>query len=186
MTRDRSQGILGFFGLVALCGALGYGAWVALTRPNARPGPARGLSTAWTGPDSVGFVSVAGEGFDLELVAPDGRRTSTAGSIAEAQRIARSEPTIDCPGFASPGAKEAPCTVSINLTVPAIGDYTVIARSSERRAAVLNVGWATVSQARRGAFDVRLQVAAGGASSFRIIVSREGVSQRSEPRMGVQ
>lgn len=185
VARDRSQGILGFFGLVALCGALGYGAWIVLTRPRARQGAPRSLSTVHTGPDSVGFVSVAGEGIELELIAPDGRRTSTSGSIAGEQRIARSEPTVDCQGFVTPGAKEAPCTVSINLTVPATGDYTVIARGSERRTAVLNVGWATVSQARRGAFDVRVQVGTTGVSSFKIIVSRDGVSQRSEPRVGV-
>jgi len=180
VARDRSQGILSFIGLVVICAALGYGAWRRLTRPKSRDaGPAARL--VQTGPDSVGFVSVAGEGVELEIVAPGGARTTTGGAEGQA-KIVRSDAGVDCPGFAGPRGQDAVCTASINLNTPAPGDYTVVARSVDRRAVVLNVGWATASQARKGAFDVRVQVAPRGATSFVIIVSREGVSQRSEPR----
>lgn len=181
MARDRSQGIVGYFGLIALCTALGYGAWIALTRPKSRDAGAP-VSKTYTGPDSVGFVSVAGDGVDLELVGPGGTRTATAVSASGQQKITGTETTIDCPGFASPGGAESACTASINVNTPSIGDYTVVVRSATARAVVLNVGWATASQARRGGFDVRVQVAGGGATSFVVIVTREGVSQRSEPR----
>jgi hypothetical protein len=180
VARERSQGILGFVGLVAVCTVLGYGAWRALTRPKPRDGPAVSRPGA-TGPDSVGFLSVAGEGVELEVVAPGGSRVSTTGGEGQG-KIARSESAVDCPGFAAPGGNAASCTVSINLDTPPPGDYTVVARSTDRRAVVLNVGWASATQARKGAFDVRVQVAARGATSFVIIVTREGVSQRSEPR----
>ena len=182
MTRDRSQGILSFIGLVVICSALGYGAWRKLTKPKSRE-PAPAARVVHTGPDSVGFVSVAGEGVELEVVAPGGVRTTTAGAEGQA-KIARSDASVDCPGFAGPRGQNAVCTASINLNTPAPGDYTVVTRSVGGRAVILNVGWATASQARKGAFDVRVQVAPRGATSFVIIVSREGVSQRSEPRAG--
>lgn len=181
MARDRSQGILGFFGLVIVCGALGYGAWTALTRPKSR-GTAAAPRQTYTGPDSVGFLSVAGEGIELEVVTPTGLRISTAGMGVGKQKIPGAEATVDCPGITTPGSAEPDCTVSVNVSTPAPGDYTVITRATKLRAVILNVGWASASQAKRGAFDVRVQVAKGGATSFAIIVSREGVSQRSEPR----
>lgn len=181
MKPDRSQGILGYLGLLVLCSALGYGAWLALTRPKSR-GAAASATVAYTGPDSVGFVSVTGEGVELELVGQSGARTLTAGGGSSHQKIPGSETTVDCPGFSSPGGAESACTTSINVSTPAIGDYSVVVRSTTPRAVVLNVGWATASQARRGGFDVRVQVARGGATAFVIIVTREGVTQRSEPR----
>ena len=164
-----------------VCAALGYGAWIALTRPKSRDagGPARKV---YSGPDSVGFMSVAGEGVELEVVTPAGLRIATAGAATGKQTIAGAEAAVDCPGIASPGAAEPDCTVSINVTTPAPGDYTVITRSAKPRAVVLNLGWASASQAHRGAFDVRVQVARSGATSFVIIVTRESVTQRSEPR----
>ena len=181
MANNRSQGILGFIGLLAVCAGLGYGAWVALTRPRLRSGQ---QMTARLAPanDSMGFVSVAAEGVDLELVAPDGARSATSGGVAGALRIAGAEPSVDCPGFADPGGKESACTASINVIAPAAGDYTIIARATASRAVTLNIGWATASETRRGAFDVRVQVARGGATSFAIIVGRDAVSQRTEPR----
>lgn len=180
MAGDRSQGILGFIGLVAVSTALGYGAWISLTRPK---GPGRS-PTARMAPanDSLGFVSVAAEGVDLEIMSPEGARTSTRAADPTDSRIARSEASVDCPGFADPDGKESECTASINVSQPAAGDYTVIARATAPRVVTLNVGWATESQFKRGGFDVRLQVARGGATSFTIIVSRDAVTQRSEPR----
>lgn len=180
MKRDRSQGILGYLGLIVLCTALGYGAWLALTRPKSRDTGAT-VSKAYIGPDSVGFVSVAGEGVELELVSPNGARTLTAAG-APGNKIAGSETAVDCPGFASPGGAESACTASINVNTPPVGDYTIVVRSTAPRAVVLNVGWATASQARRGGFDVRVQVARGMAASFVVIVTRESATQRSEPR----
>ncbi len=181
MASNRSQGILGFIALLAISTGLGYGAWVALTRPKARTGQ---FAAARVAPenDSIGFVSVAAEGVDLEVLAPDGSRASTRGLDGERAKLAGSESSVDCPGFAEPDGKESACTASINVSTPPPGDYTVIARAAGRRSVLLNVGWATTSQMKRGAFDVRIDVPSNGATSFQIIVGRESVSQRSEPR----
>lgn len=181
MAGDRSQGILGFVGLVAVCTALGYGAWIVLTRPKVR-GAKAPIVRVDPAHDSVGFVAVAGEGVDIDVSGPSGARASTRGASAEAARLARSESSVDCPGFADPGGKESACTASINVKTPAVGDYTITVRSQDERAVTLNVGWASASQVRKGAFYVRVPVAARGASAFTIIVARDGVTQRSEPR----
>jgi hypothetical protein len=179
--RERSQGILGFLGLVVVCAALGYGAWMALTRPKPRDG-AVAARPVYTGPDSVGFFAVAGEGVDLEVAGPGGVVSTASG--AAGPKLPRSESSVDCPGVASPGAAEAACTVSINVGTPVPGDYTVTVRGSNgaARATLLNVGWGSAAGARRGGFDVRVQVTRGGATAFGVLVAREGVSQRSEPR----
>jgi hypothetical protein len=181
VARDGSQGILGFIGLVALSAVLGFGAWKVITRPKERPGQ-RAVRREPPANDSLGFISVAGEGVDLEIVAPDGSRTSTNGASTGPGRVPRSDATVDCPGFSAPGGRESECTASIHLGAPAPGDYTIIARAADARVVVLNVGWATASEVLRGAFDVRVQVSRGGASAFTIIASRDAVSRRSEPR----
>ncbi|MDA1080450.1 MAG: hypothetical protein O2973_02050 [Gemmatimonadetes bacterium] len=180
MPDNRSQGILQFIGLVAISIGLGYAAWTVLSRPKLRPGQLR-VERVSPANDSLGFVSMTAEGVDLDVVAPDGSRTSTR-AVDAGSRIAGSESSVDCPGFSNPDAKESDCTASVSITAPSPGDYTVIARSAAVRFVTLNVGWATVSQAKRGAFDVRLQMAGSGATSFSIIVSRNAVSLRSEPR----
>jgi hypothetical protein len=170
--------------LVAVCAALGYGAWTMLTAPKKRAGQ-EAVERVVPANDSLGFISVAGEGVELEIVAPDGKRTSTNEAPSSPTRIARSETLVDCPGVGAPGGKEEECTASIHLGTPIPGDYTIIARATKARASVLNVGWATASQIQRGGFDVIVQVARNGATSFRVIVARDNVSQRSEPRPGV-
>jgi hypothetical protein len=184
VAKERSQGILGVPGLVGLLllsTALGYGAWAALTRPRQRPEQVAARRTAPAN-DSLGFVSVAGDGVDLEVVAPSGLRTATSAAFSTGSRIPGSDAQVDCPGITGPGTREATCTASIHLSSPSPGDYTVVVRSSSARAVVLNVGWATTSQQRRGGFDVPVQVARGGATAFTVIVTRDGVSQRTEPR----
>jgi hypothetical protein len=177
---NRLQGILSFVGLLAVCGGLGYGAWIGLTRP-----PSKGKApTRREAPknDSLAFVAVAGEGVDLEVIAPSGRTTSTAGPTS-GDRIPGSDATVDCPGFADSRTGESACTASINISAPAAGDYTVVARAgATQRTVTLNVGWATASQVKRGGFDVRVQIAPGGATAFTFTAARDAVSQRSEPR----
>jgi hypothetical protein len=170
-----------FVGLVAVCAALGYGAWMLLTRPTAREGQTATRRMAPAN-DSMGFLSVAGEGVELEVLAPDGRRTLTSEAPSSPTRIARSETQVDCPGVSGPGRREPDCTASINLGVPLPGDYTIIARATSARAAVLTVGWATASQVTRGGFNVTVQVARNGATAFSVIVTRDNVSRRTEPR----
>jgi hypothetical protein len=134
--------------------------------------------------DSLGFVSVAAEGIDVEIIAPDGTRTSTLAD-APTSRIPNSESEVDCHGAPEPGGRESACTASVRVKTPRAGDYTVVARGgTSSRAVILSVGWGTVSQIQRGAFDVPVQVARGGATSFSIIVTRDNVSQRSQPRAG--
>ena len=185
MAPGRVQGILRgistFLSLVALCTALGYGAWILLSRPVKREGQTA-VKRAAPPNDSLGFMSVAGEGVELEIIAPDGRKTTTNESPSTSTRIARSESAVDCPGVSAPGRKEAACTASIHLGAPSPGDYTIVARSTDARASVLNVGWATTSQIQRGGFDVVVQVTRGGATAFTVIVVRDNVSRRSEPR----
>jgi hypothetical protein len=179
MAGTRLQGIAGFVGLVVVSAVLGYLAWIGLTRPpNSRRASALRVAPA---NDSLAFIAVAGEGVDLEVIAPDGRRASTAGGLA-APRIPGSDASVDCPGFSDPGGTEAACTASISLAAPMPGDYVIVVRSARPRALVVNVGWATASQVKRGGFDVRVQVAPGKPASFAIAAVRDGVSQRSEPR----
>jgi len=164
---------------VAASAALGYLAWIGLTRPpDGRRAAPRRVAPA---NDSLAFVSVAGEGVDLELIAPDGRRASTAGGSA-APRIPASDASVDCPGYSEPGGTEAACTASIKVSEPAAGDYVVVVHSARPRALVVNVGWATTSQLKRGGFDVRVQAGPGTPSSFTIAAFRDGVTQRTEPR----
>jgi hypothetical protein len=134
--------------------------------------------------DSLGFVSIAGEGVDLEIVGPDGIRTSTNAASDPAKRIPNSEAQVDCPGFTTPGARESDCTASIHVNTPKPGDYTIVGRATENRAIVLSVGWATTSEVLHGAFHVPVQVRRGGATSFVVIVGRDNVTQRSEPKAG--
>jgi hypothetical protein len=152
-----------------------------LTRPPAREGQTA-VRRAAPARDSVGFISVAGEGVELEVLAPDGRRTSTSEAPSSPTRIARSETQVDCPGVPGPGGREPDCTASINLGAPAPGDYTVIARATNARASVLTVGWASASQVTRGGFNVTVQVARNGATAFSVVVTRDNVSRRTEPR----
>ncbi len=162
-----------------MSGVLGYLAWIGITRP---PGSSkRSARRSAPANDSLAFLSVAGDGVELEIVAPDGRRTATSGATG-ADRIPGSEGTVDCPRFAAPGASEEECTASISISTPSPGDYTVIVRSTRSRAIVVNVGWSTVSQLKRGGFDVRVQVAPGRPSAFMIDATRDAVGQRSEPR----
>jgi len=168
-------------GLVALCVALGVATWSALVsratdRPGTRSRPER------TGPDSVAFFSVTGEGVDLEVVAPDGARAITNGASPDVTRIPGAETNVDCPGFSAPGGREAECTASVNVATPRPGDYVVIARGPAARTVMLTVGWATANGVRRGSFSVNATVGPTRASRFDVIVSREDVSQRSEPR----
>ena len=163
---------------MAICAGLGYGAWKGLTRPPGARASARRVAPA---NDSLEFVSVAGEGVDLEVTGPTGARTTTTGSVGEG-RIPGSETSVDCPGFADPGGREMDCTASVTISTPAPGDYTIVVRSAKVRGLTLNVGWSTVSQLKHGGFDVRAQVAAGGATAFTIAVARASVTQRSEPK----
>ncbi|MEA3246004.1 MAG: hypothetical protein U9Q74_07580 [Gemmatimonadota bacterium] len=179
MAGTRLQGIAGFIGLLAVCAGLGYLAWIGLTRPpGARRATPRRVAPA---NDSLAFVAVAGEGVDLEVIAPDGRRTSTVGTAHDG-RIPGSESSVDCPGYSDPGGTEAACTASVNVSTPRPGDYVIVVRSARPRALVVNVGWATESQVKRGGFDVRVQVAPGSPTAFSIVALRDAVSQRSEPR----
>jgi hypothetical protein len=163
---------------------LGYGAWLLLIRPPQRE-TQRPVRTVVAADDSLGFFSVAGEGIDLEIIAPNGSRASTSGVAGASARIEGAESSVDCPDFAPSGRREVPCTASILIRAPLPGDYWVVSRSGAIRSSVLSVGWATKSDARRGAFAVTVQVAAGGATSFSVIVARDNVSQRSEPRAGL-
>lgn len=178
MANARLQGFAGFLGLVAICTGLGYLAWIGLTRPRgAERAPGRRVPPA---NDSLAFVAVAGEGVDIEVVAPDGSRTASAGPPA-AQRIPGSEASVDCPGYSGPGGAEAACTASVTVATPPPGDYTIILRAAQPRGLVVNVGWGTASQLKRGGFDVRVQVAPGRATAFSIVALRDAVGQRSEP-----
>jgi hypothetical protein len=134
--------------------------------------------------DSLGFLSVAAEGVDLEVVSPDGTRTSTSADPAATGRIPNSESEVDCHGAPGPGGRETSCTASVNVKTPRPGDYTIVARATSARAVMLSVGWGTVSELQRGAFDVPVQVARGGTTSFSVIVARDNVSQRTQPRAG--
>lgn len=165
---------------MAICAGLGYGAWIVLTRPKPRPGQL--ARKPYTGPDSVGFLAVAAEGVELEVVAPSGKRGSTVPTLPAAEKLAGAQSQVDCPGFASPNVAEQACTASVTVNTPAPGDYTIVARSAAPKSVILSVGWGSASQTKHGGFDVRVNVPKGGAIGFAVIVARDGVSQRSDPR----
>jgi len=156
-------------------------AWKFLTRPQRRPEPTRLASDDRNGP---GYVTVAGAAVDVEIVAPDGRRTSTAGRAeADDQRIPDSDGAVDCGGYGRQRESESACSASVMVRNPAFGAYRVVVSSADSaRAETITVGYGGSTFRRSGAFSVRVIVGPKHAVEFGIIVSEEGASQRSQPR----
>jgi hypothetical protein len=156
-------------------------AWKFLTRPQRRPEPTRLASDDRNGP---GYVTVAGAAVDVEVVAPDGRRTSTAGRAeADSTRIPDSDGAVDCGGYGRQRESDASCSASVMIRNPVFGAYRVVISSADSaRAETITVGYGGSVFRRSGAFSVRVIVGPRHPVDFGIIVSEEGASQRSQPK----
>ncbi len=185
MTERSSQG----FGCLALAllgtAAISFGAWKLISGEflPERNKPVAIQKPKHIGPDTLETVSVTVAAVDLTIVAPDGHKTTTSvrGDSA-GQKIPRSEGTVDCAGYGAKDATESVCTASITLTRPTPGDYRVIVTSREIQGQTLNVGWSLAGGVKSGGFNVRVNVEPKAPIEFAIILSPDGVSQRSEPR----
>src|ERR1019366_3919138 len=93
------QGVRILLGLAVIVASAAI-AWKFLTAPPPRAKPP--VLAERTGP---GFVAGAGEAVDLEVIAPDGKHTSTAAGADSAARIPESDAQVDCGGFGQ--AKES-------------------------------------------------------------------------------
>jgi hypothetical protein len=163
------------FGVLVGSAAL---AWKGLTKPQPRPAQVI-VQTDRVGP---GVLTVAVAAVDLELVAPDGRRVHTASrrdtSIAPSPGA---EGRVDCAGFGTGKQDDSDCTATITLQNPVWGDYRLRVSSPELRGETLTIGWTGSTFSRSGATSVGITVPPKQTVEFVIIVSPEGVSQRTAP-----
>ena len=153
-------------------------AWKLITLPPPRPKPKPPVERS--GP---GYFTVAAAAVDVEVAAPDGRRTSTAAHADSAARIPDSEAAVDCGGFGRMRESNEACSASVMIRNPAFGAYRVIATATDStRFETLTVGYGGSTFRRSGAFTVRLRVEPRHPVEFSVSVSPEGVSQRSKPQ----
>lgn len=170
---------MGWLAVIAVTGALGYWVWGTLSTPP-RPKPAQSLASDRTGP---GYLAVAGAAVDLEIVAPDGRRATTAAHADTTRRIADSHAGVECAGFGVMRESEAACSASVTVWKPAYGVYRVVVTATDSaRAERLNVGYGGATFRRSGGFSVRVSVAPDHPVEFALTVNQEGVYQRSRVR----
>jgi len=168
--------IVGWIAVLAVTGALGYWVWGTLTTPP-RPKPVQALPSDRSGP---GYFAVAGAAVDLEIVAPDGRRATTAAHSDTAGRIPGSHGSVECAGFGVMRESQAACAASLTVWNPVHGAYRVVVFATDSaRAETLNLGYGGATFRRSGGFSVRVSVAPGQPVEFGVTVNRDGVSQRS-------
>ena len=128
------------------------------------------------------YLTVAGMGADIEVVAPDGRRAFTGASADSlAPRIAEADARVDCSGYGQPNATESVCSASVIIPNPEFGDYRVIVTSSAPRGLAVTWGWGGTSFRRSGGGDARVVVGSRAPVSFGLIVAPDGVSQKTQP-----
>ncbi|MFI5310015.1 MAG: hypothetical protein ACHQQ3_02180 [Gemmatimonadales bacterium] len=154
-------------------------AWKLITAPPPRAKPP--VLAERAGP---GYVVLAGEAVDLELVAPDGKRTSTSSRADTTIRIPESDGSVDCGGYGRAREAESSCSASVIVHNPAFGEYKVVVSSPDSaRGETITVGFGGSTFRRNGAFSVRVVVGPQRPVDFAITVAPEGASQRSQPKM---
>lgn len=149
-----------------------------LAKPVARP------KAVYIDPEQVArpYLTVAGMGADIEVVAPDGRRAFTGTSTdSAAPRILEADPRIDCGGYGQPNATESVCSASVIIPNPEFGEYKVIVSSNASRGLSVTWGWGGTSFRRSGGGDTRVVVEPRAPVSFTLIVASDGVSQKTQP-----
>jgi hypothetical protein len=172
----RALGALALTGAALVAVAVGLGK--VLARPVARP------KAVYVDPEQTArpYLTVAGMGADIEVVAPDGRRAFTgASSDRGAARISEADARVDCSGYGQPGATESACSASIIIPNPEFGDYRVIVTSNAPRGLSVTWGWGGTAFRRSGGGDARVVVEPRAPVSFTLIVAPDGVSQKSQP-----
>lgn len=128
------------------------------------------------------YLTVAGMGADVEVVAPDGRRAFTgASSDSAAPRLGEAESRVDCGGYGQPNATESACSASVIVPDPEFGDYRVIVTSNASRSLLVAWGWGGSAFRRPGGGDARVIVEPRAPVSFTLIVAPDGVSQKTQP-----
>lgn len=168
--------IVGWLAVLAVSGVLGYWVWGALSTPP-RPKPVQALPSDRSGP---GYVTVAGAAVDLEIIAPDGRRATTAAHGDTTGRIPGAHGGVECAGFGVLRESQNACSASVTVWNPAFGTYRVVVSATDSaRAETLNVGYGGASFRRSGGFSVRVSVASGHPVEFAVTVNQDGASQRS-------
>ena len=154
-------------------------AWKMLTAPQPREKPP--VMADRTGP---GYVVVAGEAVDLEVIAPDGKRTSTSAKADTTLRIPESDGAVDCAGFGRQRESQTACSANVMLRNPAFGEYHVVISSPDSaRGETITIGFGGSTFKRTGGFSVRVVVGPQRPADFAITVAAEGASQRSQPKM---
>jgi hypothetical protein len=154
-------------------------AWKMITAPPPRAKPP--VLADRTGP---GFVAVAGEAVDIEVIAPDGKRTSTSAGADTTVRIPESDGSVDCGGYGRARESQTACSASVMLRSPAFGEYRVVVSSPDSaRGETITVGYGGSTFRRTGGFSVRVVVGPQRPVDFAITVAAEGASQRSQPKM---
>ena len=160
--------------LVAVAVALGR----VLARPVSRP------KAVFVDPEQSArpYLTVAGMGADIEVVAPDGRHASTGASAdSAAPRISEADSRVDCSGYGQPNATESTCSASIIIPNPEFGDYRVIVTSNVPRGLAVTWGWGGTSFRRSGGGEARVVVEPRAPVSFTLIVAPDGTSQKTQP-----
>jgi hypothetical protein len=154
-------------------------AWKFIMQPPPRAKPP--VLADRTGP---GFVAVAGEAVDIEVIAPDGKRTSTSAGADTTVRIPESDGSVDCGGYGRARESQTACSASVMLRSPAFGEYRVVVSSPDSaRGETITVGYGGSTFRRTGGFSVRVVVGPQRPVDFAITVAAEGASQRSQPKM---
>ena len=169
-------------GALALTGAVLVAVAVGLGRTLAAPVPR--TAVAYVDPEQKArpYVTVAGMGVDIELVAPDGSRAFTGVSAdSGAPAIAGADARIDCSGYGQPNATESACSASVIIPDPAFGEYRVIVTSAAPRGIPVTWGWGGTSFRRSGGGDAKVIVEPKAPVSFTLIVAADGVSQKTQP-----
>ncbi|MFI5311126.1 MAG: hypothetical protein ACHQQ3_07845 [Gemmatimonadales bacterium] len=161
-------------------------AWKALTAPGARPKAKPPVSADRTGP---GYLVVAAEAVDIDVIAPDGRHTTTgthADSAARADSttlIPESSGTVDCAGYGRSRESDSACSANVMLQHPAFGTYRVVIASTDSvRGEAVTVGYGGATFSRNGGFTVHVVARPGRPAEFVITLAAEGASLRSEPK----
>jgi hypothetical protein len=172
-----AQGIRILLGLAVIVASSAV-AWKLLTAPPPRAKPP--VLAERTGP---GYVVVAGEAVDVEVVAPDGKRTSTSSRADTTLRIPESDGSVDCGGYGRQKESQTACSASVMVRNPAFGEYHVVISSPDSaRGETITVGFGGSTFRRNGGFSVRVVVGPQRPTDFTITVAAEGASQRSQPK----
>ena len=185
LRRSVGQGIRILLGAAVIVAASAV-AWKLITLPPARSKPTRPKNDERNGP---GYLIVAAQAVEVEVVADNGRRTGTASATSvagadSATKIPDSEATVDCGGYGRLRESNTACSASITIHSPAFGSYRIVISSPDSvRGEAVTVGYGGLTFGRSGGFSVKVVVGPRRPVEFVINVASEGASLRSEPRM---